>query len=112
MSMQDPIADLLTRIRNAGVARHVTCGIGHSKVKERICALLSSQGYLGATAVEGDGPAKTITVTLKYAMTVSRSSAASTASASLAAAFTAARQRFRGSSTASGRASFRPRAAS
>jgi small subunit ribosomal protein S8 len=67
MSMQDPIADLLTRIRNAGAARHATCGISHSKVKERICKLLSAQGYLGATEVQGEGPAKTITVTLKYA---------------------------------------------
>jgi small subunit ribosomal protein S8 len=67
MSMQDPIADLLTRIRNAGAARHVKCDVGHSKVKERICELLSAQGYLGGTTVAGEGPAKTITVMLKYA---------------------------------------------
>ena len=67
MSMQDPIADLLTRIRNAGAARHVTCDVNHSRIKERICELLSAQGYLGGTEVSGDGPRKTITVRLKYA---------------------------------------------
>lgn len=67
MSMQDPIADLLTRIRNAGAARHVKCDVSHSKIKERICELLSAQGYLAGTEVSGEGPARTITVTLKYA---------------------------------------------
>jgi small subunit ribosomal protein S8 len=67
MSMQDPIADLLTRIRNAGAARHVACTIGHSKIKERICELLRQQGYVADCAVAGDGPARTITVQLKYA---------------------------------------------
>ncbi len=67
MSMQDPIADLLTRIRNAGAARHSTCRIGHSKLKEHICELLAREGYLAETASAGEGPQKVITVRLKYA---------------------------------------------
>ena len=67
MSMQDPIADLLTRIRNAGAARHKTCEVGHSKIKQRICELLREQGYVGSCSVTGEGPLKTIAVELKYA---------------------------------------------
>ena len=66
MSMQDPIADFLTRVRNAGAARHVTCEMGASRMKEQLAKLLVESGYLGSAAVEGDGPQRTLRVGLKY----------------------------------------------
>jgi len=56
MTMQDPIADLLTRIRNAQQAGHRTLDVPASKIKEAICKVLEDEGYInGFAASEADG---------------------------------------------------------
>lgn len=72
MSMTDPIADLLTRIRNASQARHATCDVQASRVKERILDILRAEGYVDSWSVAGDGAARQITVRLRYAPDGSR----------------------------------------
>lgn len=67
MSMTDPIADLLTRIRNAAQARHATTDIPGSKLKRRVAEILVEEGYLDAVEWLDDGKQGTIRVTLKYA---------------------------------------------
>lgn len=66
MSMTDPIADMLTRIRNAQVANHQTVRIPMSKTKKSIADVLSQAGYVGAVEVNGEGIEQYIEVTLKY----------------------------------------------
>ena len=63
--MTDPIADLLTRIRNAQRASLPTVEIPHSKMKESIAHILKREGYVQDVAVEGK-PQKKLTVKLKY----------------------------------------------
>ena len=66
MSLSDPIADMLTRIRNAYRARHETVNIRASKICEGICRVLKAEGYIeGFTRVE-DGPQGLLRVYLKY----------------------------------------------
>ena len=65
MSMQDPIADMLARIRNAQMARHQTVVMPSSKVKVAICEVLKSEGYVAGYSVEGE-PKPELTVELKY----------------------------------------------
>ena len=55
MSMTDPIADLLTRIRNAQAAGKPTVGVGASKLKLAILKVLKDEGYIGAYDVETSG---------------------------------------------------------
>src|SRR5258708_31952472 len=55
MSMTDPIADLLTRIRNAQSAGKPTVGVGASKLKLAILKVLQDEGYIGADAVRAPG---------------------------------------------------------
>ena len=50
----DPVSDLLTRIRNAGMALHPSVSIPHSRFKEAIARVLKSEGYISDVAVEGD----------------------------------------------------------
>jgi small subunit ribosomal protein S8 len=65
MTMQDPIADLLTRIRNAQRARHPAVSIPSSKLKVAICEVLKREGYIDSFEV--DGAAKpTLNVQLRY----------------------------------------------
>ena len=65
MSMQDPIADLLTRIRNAQSATHTDVSMPSSKIKQAICQVLQSEGYIeGFTVEEGTKPE--LNVQLKY----------------------------------------------
>lgn len=65
MSMQDPISDLLTRIRNAQMAKHPEVSMPCSKAKVAICKVLEDEGYIDSYAVaEGDKP--TLTVSLRY----------------------------------------------
>ena len=65
MSMQDPIADLLTRLRNAQMASHPEVSMPCSKAKVAICKVLEEEGYIGGYAVEeGDKP--TLSVSLRY----------------------------------------------
>lgn len=63
--MSDPIADMLTRIRNASRALLPVVEIPHSKLKESIAGILKKEGYISAVSVEGD-VAKTLKLTLKY----------------------------------------------
>jgi small subunit ribosomal protein S8 len=66
MYTTDPIADMLTRIRNANQARHETVGIPASKEKIEIARILKEEGFIKSYTVTGDLK-KTITVELKYA---------------------------------------------
>lgn len=63
--MVDPIADMLTRLRNAGRALLPTVQIPHSRIKESIAGILKSEGYVADVNVEGKLP-KTIRIKLKY----------------------------------------------
>ncbi len=63
--MTDPIADMLTRIRNAHNALLPACDIPHSKIKESIAGILKKEGYIHDFAVDGK-PAKVIKLKLKY----------------------------------------------
>ena len=65
MHFTDPIADMLTRIRNAVQAKHETVEIPASKEKLAIADILKQEGYIQHVTVEGDSK-KTIVVTLKY----------------------------------------------
>ena len=66
MSMQDPIADMLTRIRNAGAAGLDTVAIPLSREKEAIANVLKEEGYVGKVSVEGEGVKRQIVIELKY----------------------------------------------
>ena len=66
MSMSDPIADMLTRIRNANTAKHDTVDIPASKMKQAIADILLKEGYVKAVDVVEEGNFKTIRITLKY----------------------------------------------
>jgi len=66
MAMSDPIADMLTRIRNANSARHKTVDIPASRVKEAITKILVEEGYVKGYEVVGDVTKKNIRITLKY----------------------------------------------
>ena len=65
MSMQDPIADFLTRIRNATMAAMLTVSMPSSKIKEAICQVLRDEGYILDFSVEKSAK-PTLTVELKY----------------------------------------------
>ena len=64
--VSDPIADMLTRIRNGQKARRVTVSMPASKVKEAVAGVLKDEGYITDFAVEGDGATKSLTIELKY----------------------------------------------
>ncbi len=66
MSMTDPIADMLTRIRNGQGARKVSVTMPASKSKEAIARVLEDEGYILGYSSEGEGAAKELTVELKY----------------------------------------------
>ena len=66
MTMSDPIADMLTRIRNANTAKHDTVDIPLSKMKLAIAEILFNEGYITKYDIIEDGNFKTIRVTLKY----------------------------------------------
>jgi len=66
--MTDPIADMLTRIRNGQKAEKVTVRIPASKVKKSILQVLTEQGFIGAVIEETEQGKPTLTVTLKYYM--------------------------------------------
>ena len=64
--MSDPIADMLTRIRNANTAKHDTVDVPASKMKLAIADILVKEGYIAKYDVLEDGAFKTIRITLKY----------------------------------------------
>ena len=66
MAMTDPIADMLTRIRNANTAKHDTVDVPASKIKLAIAEILVKEGYIKKYDVIEDGTFKTIKITLKY----------------------------------------------
>ena len=66
MQFTDPIADMLTRIRNAGSARHETVDIPNSKMKKAIAEILLEEGYIKSFQLIDDGTQGVIRVTLKY----------------------------------------------
>jgi small subunit ribosomal protein S8 len=63
----DPIADMLTRIRNALIAKHTDTVMPYSKMKEEIAKILAEEGYIERYEVEGEVPHKNLTIVLKYA---------------------------------------------
>ena len=66
MHITDPIADMLTRIRNAGAARHATVEVPASSMKKAIAQILLDEGYIKAFEVIENGTQGTIKITLKY----------------------------------------------
>lgn len=66
MSMTDPIADMLTRIRNGQSARKVNVAMPASKAKEAIAGVLQDEGYIVGFATDGEGATKQLVVELKY----------------------------------------------
>ena len=66
MTMSDPIADMLTRIRNANTAKHDTVDVPSSKIKLSIAEILLNEGYIAGYDVVEDGGFKTSHITLKY----------------------------------------------
>ena len=66
MHITDPIADMLTRIRNAGAARHATVEVPASSMKKAIAQILLDEGYIKAFEIIENGTQGTIKVTLKY----------------------------------------------
>ena len=66
MVLTDPIADMLTRIRNAMVAKHSTVDIPKSNVKQAIAKLLLDEGYIKGVEIIDAQPQGTIRITLKY----------------------------------------------
>lgn len=66
MTMTDPIADMLTRVRNASTAYHDTVVMPHSKLKEGVAHILAREGYVCGVRVEDAPVGKTLLVDLKY----------------------------------------------
>lgn len=66
MTMSDPIADMLTRIRNANTAKHDVVEVPASKMKKAISEILLNEGYIKGFEVKEDGVKSTIRITLKY----------------------------------------------
>jgi len=68
VTMTDPIADMLTRIRNANVAFHDEVAMPSSKVKEALAGILHQEGYIEGFMVEdqSERPGKKLTITMKY----------------------------------------------
>ena len=68
MTMTDPIADMLTRIRNANIAMHDEVRMPSSKLKEALAGVLEREGYIEGFAVDEtlDGPGRTLHVRMKY----------------------------------------------
>lgn len=66
MSMTDPLADLLTRVRNGQRANKSSVSMPSSKLKVAVCALLKQEGYINDFSLVNDGPKATLTINLKY----------------------------------------------
>ena len=66
MHITDPIADMLTRIRNAGTARHATVDVPASGMKKAIAQILLEEGYIKAYDMIDEGVQGTIRITLKF----------------------------------------------
>jgi small subunit ribosomal protein S8 len=66
MTMTDPIADMLTRVRNANSAYHDTVAMPHSKLKTHIAEILQQEGYIAAWRTEDGDKGKVLVIDLKY----------------------------------------------
>ncbi|RYY78666.1 MAG: 30S ribosomal protein S8 [Moraxellaceae bacterium] len=66
MSMQDTVADMLTRVRNAQMAKKATVSMPQSKLKQAIAGVLQSEGYIASNEVTDVEGKPTLTLTLKY----------------------------------------------
>ena len=66
MNLTDPIADMLTRIRNAVKSKHTTVDVPYSKVKNEIAKILLEEGFVADTELVENGTQKNIRITLKY----------------------------------------------
>jgi small subunit ribosomal protein S8 len=66
MTMTDPIADMLTRVRNANSAHHDEVSMPHSKLKAHIAEILEAEGYIASSKIEGEGVEKQLVISLKY----------------------------------------------
>ncbi|RMG58007.1 MAG: 30S ribosomal protein S8 [Gammaproteobacteria bacterium] len=66
MSMSDPIADMLTRIRNAQAAEKASVSLPSSKMKESLCKVLKDEGYIADYSVEENDGKPTLVIQLKY----------------------------------------------
>ncbi|HYZ52972.1 MAG TPA: 30S ribosomal protein S8 [Streptosporangiaceae bacterium] len=73
MTMTDPIADMLTRLRNANAAYHDTAAMPYSKIKSHIAAILQQEGYIAGWRVEDAEVGKRLVVSLKYGNSRERS---------------------------------------
>ncbi|MDR3242626.1 MAG: 30S ribosomal protein S8 [Clostridiales Family XIII bacterium] len=66
MTMTDPIADMLTRIRNANMVGHETVDVPASRMKKSIAGILTEEGYIKGFNVVGDGAQDVIRIDMKY----------------------------------------------
>ena len=75
MTMTDPIADMLTRLRNANQAYHDSVTMPYSKIKAGVAEILQQEGYITSFDVKDavEGPGKVLTITLKYGRNRERS---------------------------------------
>lgn len=64
--MTDPVGDMLTRIRNAGGARHAQLSCPASKLKLAVATVLSKEGFIGAVSTDGDEKKPTLMIELRY----------------------------------------------
>lgn len=69
MSNTDPIAELLTRVRNAAHARHAELEVSHSKLREAICRVLVAEGFLESAEPTGEGISRKIAIRVRYSPT-------------------------------------------
>ncbi len=103
MTMTDPIADMLTRIRNANVAMHDDVSMPSSKLKASLASLLKREGYITDFAVADDpkGPGQVLTIDMKYSPDRHRVSPGSAGCPSRACGCTASTTRSSASSAGS-----------
>ncbi|WP_203338563.1 30S ribosomal protein S8 [Nocardioides limicola] len=75
MTMTDPIADMLTRLRNANQAYHDAVSMPYSKLKAGVAEILKQEGYIGSFSVEDatEGPGKLLVIEMKYGRNRERS---------------------------------------
>ena len=66
MAVNDPIADFLTRLRNAQMAKHDAVEMPHSRMKAEIARILEQEGYIGGFSEKGSGVERVLVVELKY----------------------------------------------
>jgi small subunit ribosomal protein S8 len=66
MTMTDPVADMLTRVRNASIAFHDATSMPSSKIKVNVARILEEEGYITGYRVEDTSPQSTLHVTMKY----------------------------------------------